>query len=103
MQDPAPRSDRFAISESDRRRAPRHAVHLPVTVQLPPQPLNGTSADVSDVGVMFVTDEPLQVTVRIERGGRILERIGRVVRTQQLGAVSTAIAIEFEEEDPDDE
>lgn len=66
-------------------------------VGFPEQPLKGTSADVSDVGVMFVTDQPLQVKVQIEEDGRILERIGRVIRTQQLGAVSTAIAIEFEE------
>lgn len=88
-----------SAADLDRRRAPRLSVHLPVQVSFPQEALAGTSADVSEVGVMFVTDQPLQVTVRIEEEGRTIERVGRVIRTQQLGAVSTAIAIEFEEEE----
>ncbi len=94
-----PESNYVSAADLDRRRAPRLSVHLPVQVSFPAQPLAGTSADVSDVGVMFVTDQPLQVTVRIEEQGGTIERVGRVIRTQQLGAVSTAIAIEFEEEE----
>ena len=87
------------VGTSDRRRAPRHAVALPVHVAFPGEGLSGTSADVSDVGVLCVTDEPLELVVRIEQDGGTVERRGRLVRAQQLGAVSFALAIEFDEED----
>ncbi len=86
----------------DRRRSPRLSVNLPVQVGFPVRPLRGTSADVSDVGVLFVTDEPLEVRVVIEEDGYKTERIGRVVRSQQLGAVSFAVAIEFDEPEDDE-
>jgi hypothetical protein len=81
---------------AERRRAQRDALTRPVELRFADQALVGSSADVSDTGLLFLTDAPVEVVVRIETEAGPVEHRGRLVRGQQLGATITALAIAFE-------
>lgn len=81
---------------AERRRAQRDALTLPVELRFDAGALSGSSADVSETGLLFLTDAPVEVVVRIETENGTIEHRGRLVRGQQLGATITALAIAFE-------
>lgn len=86
------------MSGAERRRAPREALTLPVELAFRSGSLDGSSADVSETGLLFLTDAPIEVIVRIQTESGHEERIGRLVRAQQLGATISALAIQFDEQ-----
>ena len=79
------------------RRFERRTLDAPLTIQLETTRIEGTADNVSRVGLMLYTDEPLRVTVQVEgfQGGRPLE--GRLIRVQRMDDEVTGFAIEFDE------
>lgn len=94
-------ADIFGLPQgAERRRSQRDALTLPVELCFNTEALAGSSADVSETGLLFLTDAPVEVVVRIETEAGPVEHRGRLVRGQQLGVTITALAIAFE---PDSE
>jgi hypothetical protein len=61
---------------AERRRAQRDALTLPVELRFADQAMVGSSADVSDTGLLFLTDAPVEVVVRIETEAGPVEHRG---------------------------
>jgi len=80
------------------RRADRHSVAATVHMRLDSDTVAGVTDNLSDVGVMFFTDEPLRCSIRIGEGPDAEERSGRIVRLQRMNETNTGLAIEFDEE-----
>jgi hypothetical protein len=86
-----------AIHIADQRRAPRRALEVPIRLRVVGQGVAGITDNVSGVGLMFFTDEPLRVVVELEQDGRSVSYAGRLVRAQKMSATTTGFAIEFDE------
>lgn len=103
--DPRPDSlEALASRGRRRRRSDRRVVELPVELELEAARIDGTARDLSAGGTLLFADERLPVRVRLRIDGRLVERTGRLVRAQTLGAGQQAYAIQFDEplEDPQD-
>ena len=82
----------------EKRAAPRTESHQSVRLKVDSADLAGTCENISDVGVLFFTDEPLQVTVELQEAeGRTITRTGRLVRVQRMSLDNTGFAVEFDD------
>ncbi|MEW6073981.1 MAG: PilZ domain-containing protein [Planctomycetota bacterium] len=79
------------------RRAERVPLEAPVRMRFDVGAIDGLSDNISQIGLMFFTSDPLPVTVEIDEGGRKLVRHGRLMRVQRLNEASTGLAIEFDD------
>jgi len=61
--------------------------------------IEGISDNMSNVGLMFFTDQPLRVQVEIEEEGGWRKRTGRLMRLQRLNDTNTGLAIEFDDDE----
>jgi hypothetical protein len=96
--DPRPDSlESLASRGRRRRRSDRRVVELPVELELEAARVDGTARDLSAGGTLLFADERLPVRVRLRIDGRLVERTGRLVRAQTLGAGQQAYAIQFDE------
>ncbi len=79
------------------RRHERRSLDSALVLELNTDSLDGMADNVSRVGMMLYTDQPLRVTVRIEgfRGGRPVT--GRLARLQRMDDTYSGVAIEFDE------
>lgn len=96
----APPSDAPAIAPAESssvRRHARRALESPLSIEVDTHALEGMADNLSRVGLMLYTDQPLRVTVRIDgfRDGQPLQ--GRLVRLQRMDEDTTGLAIEFDE------
>ena len=79
------------------RRHERRSLDSALVLELNTDSLDGMADNLSRVGMMLYTDQPLKVTVRIEgfRGGHPVT--GRLVRLQRMDDTYSGVAIEFDE------
>lgn len=79
---------------SERREGTRRALRETVSVRLLAPRLAGAGENVSEQGVLFTVDGPVEVMVRI--GDRETELRGTLVRLQDLGGGRSGIAVRFD-------
>ena len=82
---------------ADQRRETRQHANASVVMRLDPTSIGGTADNMSSVGLMFFTDEPLRVSVELEEKGERRTLTGRLVRVQRMNETNTGVAIEFDE------
>ena len=85
-----------ATHTADQRRSPRRPVEAPVRMTLDAGALAGVSDNVSGIGLMFFSEEPLRVTVELQEDGETKTYQGRLVRAQRMNETTTGYAIEFD-------
>lgn len=79
---------------SERREGTRRALRETVSVRLLAAEITGAGDNVSEQGVLFVVDGPVEVMVRIGSGET--EVRGTLVRLQDLGGGRSGIAVRFD-------
>jgi hypothetical protein len=79
---------------SERREGTRKALREPVSVRLLAPCLDGVGENVSEQGVLFVVEGPVEVMVRIGNSGTELR--GTLVRLQDMGGGRSGIAVRFD-------
>ena len=90
--------EQHSTNTSDQRGSKRREGRGIVRVFLDDRPLLGSVSNVSGSGVMFTTDDVLEVTVEIEEDGKTVRRTGRLSRVQRLNSDEIAVAIEFDDD-----
>lgn len=80
----------------EQRRADREPLDAEVRMRIETESLRGVSDNLSDVGIMFFTDEPIRCTIEVGHGPEARRYAGRVVRLQRMNDTNTGLAIEFE-------
>lgn len=92
----SPTSPAAATSGSESRESPRQSLETAVRVELSDTHLGGTTRNVSDNGLLMVTDEELEVSIEYLDGEQPVSRRGRIVRVQGLAGNGLGIAIAFD-------
>ncbi len=85
-----------ATDTSDRRRAARRPHEGKVRVHLDMLELEGPASNISKTGVLFFTEGELTVTVEIELEGKLVQRVGHLVRCERIKGERRGWAVEFE-------
>ena len=93
---PRPVDDPASIDTSDRRQSERKRAHGAVHMVLETKELSGRAQNVSQTGLLFFSDDPLRVRVRIEESGVEREFSGRLVRAQRMKGDELGWAIEID-------
>lgn len=83
---------------SDRRQTARRAVVAQVRMSLDDPQIEGITDNVSKVGLLFFSQEPVRVTLEVEEESGVKTYSGRLVRAQRMKETSTGFAIEFDPE-----
>lgn len=81
-------------SGPDRRDGARKVLRESVSVRFLAPSLEGAGDNVSERGVLFVVDGPVEVMVRI--GDREAEVRGTLVRLQDMGGGRSGLAVRFD-------
>ena len=79
----------------NRRRAERYDHRAPLKLTMETSDLQGTTENVSGIGVLFFTEGSIRVSVELD-GGEV--RQGRLVRVQRMSLENTGFAVEFDPE-----
>jgi hypothetical protein len=88
-----------ALFTADLRRSPRRSLEVPITLRVENARVEGTTDNLSGVGLMFFAEEPLRVTVEyVDCDGTPRVQRGNLVRTQKMTERTTGFAIEFDPE-----
>jgi hypothetical protein len=82
----------------ERRAAEREGSNASLRLTVDTLDLEGTTENISGVGVLFFSEGCLRVSVEIEEGGRRRVRKGRLVRVQRMSLENTGFAVEFDPE-----
>ena len=80
----------------ERRVAKRVSAQSKIRVHVPAQDFEGSVDNASSTGVLFSSDDSLQVTVELEEDGVVKRLKGHIVRAQPLKGQSTGWAIKLE-------
>ena len=88
-----------APARTESRESPREALETAVRVELTDTHVAGTTRNVSDNGLLMVTDESLEVSIEYLDGEQPVARRGRIVRVQGLSGSGLGIAIAFDADD----
>ena len=80
----------------DRRSSDRAMSEAHIALQLETQALDGRCDNISQAGVLFFSDQAIEVTVTIDGPNGPEERTGRLARVQRMSDVNTGYAIEFD-------
>ena len=81
----------------DRRRTERIDVRTPVRMRVVNGTLTGETSNLSSVGVLFYSREPLQVSIEVGEGANRRTFTGQLVRLQRVSESSHGFAVEFDE------
>lgn len=84
--------------QDERRERERFDKHMPVQLTIDTSSLKGTTENISEVGILFFTEESLRVSIEVEEGGVRMVRKGRLVRVQRMSLENTGYAVEFDHE-----
>ena len=86
-----------AADVDDRRRSERQAHQAGLTLRLTTDSIRGITDNLSQIGVLFFSQEPLRVEVEVVDGdGETHVRTGRLVRVQRMSEANTGFAVEFD-------
>jgi len=88
-----------SVQTGDRRRNERVDVRTPVRMRVNSATIAGESSNLSSVGVLFYSREPIQVTVEIGDGASRRTFNGQLVRLQRVNDTSHGFAVEFDVDD----
>lgn len=83
---------------ADQRRQDRLPLQAKIRMCFDGRSIEGLTDNISGVGLLFFTDQPLAVSVQVEEDGVLRKRTGRLVRAQRMSHDTTGIAIEFDPE-----
>jgi hypothetical protein len=89
-------SNRPSTEVSERRRETRQPLESKVRMWFDSEAIPGISDNISRVGLMLFTDEPLRVTVEVDVDGEPQTFTGRLIRAQRMNDSNTGIAIELD-------
>lgn len=81
---------------AERRISQREALRGKIRVSIETTVLEGFADNISQTGVLFFSEEPLQVTVEMDENGTQVTRQGRLVRAQRMQGNSVGWAVEFD-------
>lgn len=87
-----------SASTTDRRQNARRAVVAQVKMSLDQPQIEGVTDNISRVGLLFFSQEPVRVTVEVVEEDGVKTYAGRLVRAQRMKETSTGFAIEFDPE-----
>ena len=94
-----PESQAGLHAVTDERRAEERAdLRSSLRLTLDTASLEGTTENISGVGVLFFSEGTLRVSVEIHEGGERRVRRGRLVRVQRMSLENTGFAVEFDPE-----
>ena len=103
QQDASPATHRTPVpapplaAQARGRRHERRSLDSALEIEVVTKSLGGMADNISRVGLMVYTDQPLRVSVQIDgvHGGRPMT--GRLIRLQRMDDTMTGVAIEFDE------
>ncbi|MHC4262317.1 MAG: PilZ domain-containing protein [Planctomycetota bacterium] len=81
-----------------RRRQDRRVLDVPVEVEFVDHSGAGRTRDLSQSGLLFVSDDRVRVRVSFEVDGEHVVREGRLVRAQPMAGGKTAYALQFDDD-----
>jgi len=81
---------------ADKRRASRRPLRTGLRMQIETGALSGRTENLSTVGVLFFSSEPLCVRVEVEEEGGLRTYKGHLVRLQRTGEGEAGFAVEFD-------
>ncbi len=84
---------------AERRVADRRSSDATLELHLDEQTLAGRTDNVSEVGILFFSDDALRVTVSWDQDGDRRTRAGRLVRAQRVDGRRLGLAVEFDPAD----
>jgi hypothetical protein len=91
--------NQHALSAADLRCSPRRSLEVPIRLRVENAVIQGTTDNLSGIGLMFFAAEPLRVTVEfVDCDGIARVQSGKLVRTQKMTERTTGFAIEFDPE-----
>lgn len=90
--------ERTTTEIADQRRDGRLPVETKIHMCFDTRAIEGMTDNISGVGLLFFTSQPVVVAIQLEEGGVLRRRTGRLVRAQRMNADSTGIAVEFDPE-----
>jgi len=97
IEHPEPPAGLHSVSD-ERRAAEREDSRSSLRLTLDTDSLEGTTENISGVGVLFFSEGTLRVSVEIHEGGERRVRRGRLVRVQRMSLENTGFAVEFDPE-----
>ena len=60
--------------------------------------IQGVTDNLSKVGMLFFSQEPVRVTLEVDEEGTTQRYTGKLVRVQRMKETSTGFAVEFDDE-----
>ena len=89
---------RSSIGTADQRRDSREALDARVTMRIETTTATGQSDNASRAGILFYTDDPIQVSIEVQGPSGPRVHHGRLIRLQRMSESSTGLAVEFDPE-----
>jgi hypothetical protein len=80
----------------DRRVSRRRPSGARIRLSVEKNEIEGSVDNISETGVLFLTERELRVTVEIEESGTTRRRTGRLIRSQVMGPGKIGWAVEFD-------
>lgn len=84
------------LTSANRRRAERQPHEARLTLKLKTEAIEGITDNLSNIGVLFFSEEPLHVEVEVQSGDEVKSYTGRLVRLQRMSERNTGFAVEFD-------
>ena len=81
---------------ADRRSTERRAVEAELLLEIQTEAIQGVTDNLSQIGVLFFSEEPLRVRVEVDDAGHKRTYTGRLVRLQRMSERNTGFAVEFD-------
>lgn len=90
--------NREQTGTSDRRKNARRRVLAQVRMTIENPQIQGVSDNLSQVGLLFFSQDAVRVTVEVDDEGETKVMHGKLVRAQRMKETSTGFAVEFDPE-----
>jgi len=88
--------DPSATGTDDRRVDARVPANCSIRVHFEAQEIQGRAENVSQNGALFLSNDPVRVTIEFEEDGVIKRESGRIVRAQRMSGESVGWAVEID-------
>jgi hypothetical protein len=87
-----------SLMSANRRRADRRTSEARITLRVRSEAIEGVTDNLSHIGVLFFTEDPLRVEIEVDEEGALRTFSGRLVRLQRMSERNTGFAVEFDRE-----
>lgn len=78
------------------RRSPRRGLAGSVRMRFETAAIDGAGDNISQVGLLFFSDQAIRVVVEVEEDGEMNEYAGRLIRTERMSETNLGLAVEFD-------